>query len=227
MKSPNVTIEVCVSLIREFLSGYRGYPNTEAGEKRFAFALQENCLSVSHVRAVLQCFDEGFPTVRQIHDSAFGLRAQFEASEIDQRKEWERKYGKPQPFNQAPADMIAMHWQAFRDMLYYTEGPGQRESGFWEAAKIRDFNPKYGHQKSIDFVRHQAKALGWPAVMALAAPPEPMPYTNPLYQKERRAGGLAPIGAPITQADIDHAREPRKSTGDVDRELDQWEDPDR
>jgi hypothetical protein len=233
MKSPDVNIEICLSLIREFLSGYRGYPPTESGERRFAFALQENCISVGHARAVLQSFDEVFPTVRQIHDAAFGIRPQFEPAD-DQRREWERQYGKPVPFNTAPADELAMKWQAIRDTLYYTEGPGaSSDQGFWERAHDVECHPQTGHLDTVVFVRQQVAEMGWPAIMALASSPASFPYTDRRVLGRRPLRGLVPVGAPITQSDIDDLAK-RKAVYQMheqldnrDAELDGWDDPDR
>jgi hypothetical protein len=239
VKSPDVNLDVCQVLLSEYLEGYRDYPRTAAGVRRFAFALQENCVSVGHVRAVLKSFEEVFPTVRQIHDVAFGLRTQFETQE-DTMAEWRRKYGAPSTVAVFPSDRMAMHWQAFRDMLYYTEGPGSAELSaiqgkeerandiaFWAAARIRDFDPKWEHADSIAFVRKMVNVHGWPAVMKMTSAPEPMPYTDPNRKKPRQ---FAQIAAPITQADVQRAEQAyRKTTQEVDREMDSdvWDDPDR
>ena len=223
MKSPDVNIDICLALLRELLSGFRGYPPTEIGERRFASALQESCLTVGHVRATLQAFEEGFPTVRQIHDAAFNLRPKFD-TRPDQRKEWLRSYGVPAAFDKHPADEIALHWQVFRDMLYYTEGPGGEDT-YWAAARARILDPNSGHADSVAFVRHQIATHGWPAVMGMAGPPEPMPYSCPKTRRTRAP--LASVGAPVTQADIDRAVQKRKTPEQVDRELDSWDDPDR
>jgi len=89
---------VAAGLIRFYLSGFRGYPPSEAGENVFARGLQESCLSVQHVTATLKSFDERFPTLRELLDVANALRPQFEPKENLQEK-WEREYGKPQPFD--------------------------------------------------------------------------------------------------------------------------------
>jgi hypothetical protein len=237
MKPPAVHIDICLAFLQRYLEGFRGYPPTVGGQRRFAEALQLNVISVEHLEATLQTFDDDFPTVRQIHDVALNLRPRFEPQE-DLTEKWREEYGSAEQFKY-PADEMAMHWQAFRDMLYYTEGPGQaelnkitgererrREIEYWERAKAYDFDPRNEHADSIAFVRHQIKALGWTAVMALDAAPEPMPYTNPLHKKQR-VGSFATPGAIITQADIDRAVQHRKSTQQVDAALDSWTDPDR
>jgi hypothetical protein len=240
MKTPGVMIEVCLAELREYLAGYRGYPPTEAGEKRFASAIQENCVSVGHVRAMLKSFEVAFPTVREIHDVALNLRPQFEQKK-DEREEWKRKYGEERPFEKYPADTLACHWQAFRDMLYYTEGPGQAELNkilgekdrrkdieYWERARLYDLDPRNGHAPAIEFVRRQVKDLGWPAIMELTASAERMPYTNPIKYSGR--GSMRQIAAPITQADIEAAKEDNRKRQAEDAKAedeDGWNDPDR
>jgi hypothetical protein len=227
MNTAAVGLTLCVALVREFLSGYRGYPNTESGEKRFAMALQSNALSVDHARAILESFDEAFPTVKQINDTAWNLRPKFETPDAT-KKEWERIYGKPKAFDRTPLDELTMHWQAFRDMLYYTEGPGVSAGGYWSDARQRAFDPERGHAESIAFIRSQIADMGWPAIMALKSSPLPFPYVNPKRRQSSRAGDIAPVAAPvITQADIDRAQQSRKTTAQVDMELDGWADPDR
>jgi hypothetical protein len=223
MKPPAVVLPICLAFLRRHLSGFRFYPKTEAGETRFAEALQLNAVSVEHLEAVLQCFDEEFPTVRQIHDAASNLRVKFEPA-VDPLAEWERQYGKPEAFQLYPADTMAMHWQAFRDMLYYTEGPAKdmKDASFWDVARFKGLKD---HPDSIAFVRHQIKTHGWPAIMQMAASPEPMPYKKPNPFKNPK--GFVPVASRITQADIDRVLPPRKTTDQVDAELDQWEDPDR
>jgi hypothetical protein len=224
MKSPDVTIDVCLALLQESLAGFRYFPATAAGERRFAFALQENCVSVGHVRAVLESFDESFPTVKEIHDAAWNLRAQFEPQE-DSLAELRRKYGNPEAFN-VPADELSVHWRAFRDALYYTEGPGiAKDRSFWEAALARDLDPKWNHKASIDWVRDYCRTVGWEAARKQETAPTGMPYKSPI--EKRRVKSFAAVGAPITQADIDRASERRKTTAEVDRDLDSWSDPDR
>jgi hypothetical protein len=225
-----VAMSVCTALIQELLAGYRGYPPTPAGERRFAYAVQENCISVGHARATLKAFDEGFPTVRQIYETALNLRPQFEPQE-DLIEKWKRENeGDSAPFNTCPADFMAMHWMAFRDMLYYTEGPGaglevfkgDQQGYWWESRKLK-MDPEKGHAKTIDFIRNQAREMGWAAIMELSASPVPFPYTNPM-DRRRKVKGFS-SGEAITQRDVDRAVQERKSTQQVDREV--WDDPDR
>jgi len=237
VNTPAVVIEVCLASLRRHLPGFRGYPPTEAGEKRFAEALQVNVVSVEHLDATLKTFDEFFPTVRQIHDVALNCRPQFEPVPLDQRKEWERQYGKPEIFNLYPPDVMAMHWQAFRDMLYYTEGPGagpvvfrEAKRGYWGEAMVRALDPEWGnHGDTIAFVRNQAREMGWPKIMELNASPVPFPYVNPLDRRKRSSSGMKQIAAPITQADINRVKGVSVAVAEPSPECESegWDDPDR
>lgn len=252
MSSPAVASEICLAMIRECLAGYRGYPFTEAGEKRFAAALQANAVSVDHARATLAAFDELFPTVKQIHDTSFALRPQFDPTP-DPREEWERQYGKPQSFEMYPADEMACHWQAVRDALYYTEGPGMYEQAepmlgerglvnFWRAAMA--YSAEH-HSETVEFVRDQVASLGWLALMRLAeSPTSPVPYRKLSSSPRQRGRSLPKVTDRVTESDIQRAlRESRNATAVAEAEDappaetgvatedtaddDGWDDPDR
>lgn len=228
-------MEICLAFLRRYLSGFQGYPRNIAGENRFAEALQANAISVEHLEEILKTFDEDFPTVRQIHDVAMNLRPRFEPP-VALAEKWEQEYGKPQPFDRYPADEMAMHWQAFRDILYYTEGPAKdmKSPKYWDEALRRALDPEIGnHADSIAFIRGQAREMGWPAIMALQTSPVPFPYKNPLHSKRGHPVKGFVQGPRITQADIAKAEQAhRKTTEEVDREMDSsgsegWDDPDR
>jgi hypothetical protein len=230
MNAPAVVIEICEAFLERHLSGYQGYPRTAAGVRRFAQALQSNAISVEHLEAILQCFDQEFPTVREINEVATNLRPKYEPKE-DIIEKWKRENeGDSAPFNTCPADFMAMHWMAFRDMLYYTEGPGaglevfkgDQQGYWWESRKLK-MDPEKGHAKTIDFIRNQAREMGWAAIMELSASPVPFPYTNPMDRRRKVKGFRS--GEAITQRDVDRAVQERKSTQQVDREA--WDDPDR
>jgi hypothetical protein len=87
---------VCIGLIRSELAGYQGYPNTEAGEIRFARALQEVSVSVAHASAILAKFTQKFPTVQDILDTGLNLLPEFEIQH-SQLVEWEKEYGPRSP----------------------------------------------------------------------------------------------------------------------------------
>src|ERR1035441_3683180 len=89
---------VARGLIQFHLAGFRGYPPSEMGENVFARGLQECTVSVDHATAVVKSFQERFPTLREVVDTANNLRAKFEPQE-SQKAQWEREYGKPVPFD--------------------------------------------------------------------------------------------------------------------------------
>jgi len=168
-----VNEDVACGLIRFHLSGFRGYPNSEAGEKVFARCFQECCVSVAHVQAVLNSFDDEFPTLREIITTANNLRSQFEPLNSS-LEEWEQQYGKPQAFSIDVPDRLTLHWQAIRDALYYAEGPGRNKlgtqsHGFWQQALERD--TREWPQAVMD-IRTEADALDWDEIMAREKPPE-------------------------------------------------------
>lgn len=167
------------------LSGFKGYPRDEAGETRFVEVLCEASLSVEHAVAVTQAFDGGFPTVKEIRDTAFSLREKFKPK-VDPREQWEKEYGKPNPAWSADlsgkaAGMTAtmdpqvrkqqyieerrsMLWQAIRDSLYYTEGPGAHgPNDFWNTA-MKSHNRK--HAPEVAAFRAELAQHGWDELMA-------------------------------------------------------------
>ena len=234
MKPPAVHINLCLAMLQNELAGYKGYPHTPQGEARFARALQEVAVSVEHLEAVLQKFTEGFPTVQNITDVALNLRPQFVHEESPVAK-WKREFGgrPPEHFNIYPPDTMAMHWQAFRDALYYTEGPGAgpKIDSFWLAAVQEDFKK---HLDSVTFIRDQVVRHGWPKLREWKASPEPWPYTPPEWQRRARRSTAMPhitdVPKPITQADIDRAIEGRPEPRELPPpELPEegWADPDR
>jgi hypothetical protein len=91
--------EVALGLIQFHLSGFRAYPPSEAGEKVFARGLQECCVSVAHAEAVLKSFDQSFPTLKELFDTAHNLREKFLPPEEPLKQRWEREYGKPVHFD--------------------------------------------------------------------------------------------------------------------------------
>lgn len=241
MSKPAIARAICVSLLREYLSGFHGYPKspdsakTSSGEDTFARILQDCALSVGHARAILETMDLAFPTKRDIEASAVSLRPKFE-QQVPQTLEWERKYGKPAPF-EIPNDFMAMHWQAIRDSLYYTEGPGveelRKDLGSKEAVKALDHwrgaaaRDKDRHPDAVQQLRRQIASYGWKALLELSMSPEPFVYAvdSPAPAKARPAAPL------ITQADIDHAIEQRKAQAATAElapaDSEEWDDPNR
>lgn len=196
------------------LSGFRGYPRGE-GETRFVDVLCEISLSVEHAASTLLCFDADFPTIRELRDAALNLRPKFEAK-VDQRAQWEREYGKPDAdwsrrFTGAAAGTVpnidpkvrkqqyqeerrAMLWQAIRDSLYYTEGPGRKVDQFWAEAAAKH---KRNHPAEVAAFRIQLDESGWDVLMAVdwlkSMPKAPV----------RQQSAVAVLERPIRQTDID------------------------
>jgi hypothetical protein len=244
----SVSIELCEALLRDALEGYQGFPPTAGGVRRFAFAVQQNVVSVGHARATLAAFDEKFPTVRQIADVAFNLRAQFETS-ADDRAEWERQFGKPHAFDKYPSDELAMYWQALRDAHYYIDGPGRYEldvdpdilergqESFWKGVYRRALAD---HPDSLIDIRGQAADYGWKALREMTASPRAFRYRS---SRPQRTTSMPHVASPITEDDIKRAeREKRLKNATVVIELplelpapaseelpadDSWDDPDR
>ncbi len=228
MKGENVDFSVAKALFQA-LSGFRGYPKPGPGEDHFVEAFQSSVVSVAHARAVIASFDGVMPTVREIRDAAFNLRPQFETT-VDQRKEWEAKYGPPDPMwsanlidklasksakldpierkRQHLEDRRAMLWQAIRDSMYYTEGPGKIDLDNILGAKERGFSRRFwreaaqrnaaNHPVEVALFRIELEASDWKTLMAFnweKGSPAPAPI--------RETGAVAVLERPITQADID------------------------
>lgn len=208
---------VAKSFLRQ-LSGFRGYPKDDEAQGRFIEVLCEVSLSVEHALAIIWAFDENFPTIREIRDTAYNLRSKFDPK-LDQRAEWESKYGKPdtgwsERFAERAANAVpspgrvdpearkrqygeerrAMLRQAIRDSLYYTEGPGSgRPDSFWHEAVQKH---KRNHPAEVAAFRLQLQQSGWDVLMAVdwlkSMPVVPVRQSSPVAVLER----------PITQADV-------------------------
>jgi hypothetical protein len=108
--------DTAAGLIRFHLSGFRGYPPTEAGENVFARCLQECCVSVEHAETVLKSFDGTFPTLRDFIEAATNVRSRFELV-VSQHAEWEKQYGPAAPFvPDLSGDPLSQHWAKDRQM---------------------------------------------------------------------------------------------------------------
>jgi hypothetical protein len=89
-----VQFPVCAAMF-DRLCGFKGFPR-QAGLVVFIEALCDAAVSVKHAQAVIDSFDEGFPTLRELRDTAHSLRAKFETVQSD-REKWEAEYGPPDP----------------------------------------------------------------------------------------------------------------------------------
>jgi hypothetical protein len=214
MKGEDVDFSVAKALFQS-LSGFRGYPKPGPGEDHFVEAFQFSVVSVAHARAVIASFDGVMPTVREIRDSAFNLRPQFETT-VDQRKEWEAKYGPPDPMwsanlvstlagkpdpiarnRQHQEERRAMLWQAIRDSLYYTEGPGSgRPSDFWQAAAE---GQKRNHPDEVAAFRLELQQSGWDNLMAYDWAKGSFP---PAARRQVASGAVVVLEHPVTAEDV-------------------------
>lgn len=190
-----VTWPVATALLRQ-LAGFRGYPKEGPGEDYFIQAICDHSISVDHAIAIVRAFDGDFPRLAEIRDTAYNLRPRFERVK-DERREWERLYGKPDPnwtrtltgnYTQQKARML---WQRIRDIVYYTEGPGRNEKHdvkFWTQAALR---LRRDHPAELQKFRENDLPMGWEELMKsdwvreMEAEPVPVPANA------------------ITQADID------------------------
>src|ERR1017187_9494573 len=222
----NLQPAVARGLLRT-LSGFRGYPRGD-GEAPFVETLCEISLSVEHASSTLLCFDAEFPTIRELRDAALNLRPKFEAKR-DQHAEWEREYGPPdlawsRRFAQGATENAptvdpqarkrqhqeerrAMLWQAIRDSIYYTEGPGKIELDNTLGAKERNFsrqfwrdaanrNPK-NHPEEVAAFRAELQESSWDKLMAYDWVRGTFPPAA-----QRRTLPDAPLPGAITEADV-------------------------
>ena len=90
--APNaIADEVGQHLVQEYLSGLRGYPLHEDGQRCLGRHLAKYCLSVSHAKAILSEFTDLCPTPREIYDVAYNptTRAGFLPPERPLKEQWE------------------------------------------------------------------------------------------------------------------------------------------
>jgi hypothetical protein len=206
------------SFLRQ-LSGFRGYPRDSAGEGRFVEVLCEVSISVEHALAITWAFEENFPTIREIRDTALNLRAKFEAK-VDQKKEWESKYGKPDLawYNRISnatntnyaEERRAMLWQAIRDSIFYTETPMGRADlariddkderinafKFWRQAAKRN---QRDHPTEVEAFRAELEQSGWDELMVYDWAKGEFP---PCAVAPSTTGAVAVLERPITAEDI-------------------------
>jgi len=178
-----VQLEVGKALLGH-LQGFRKAP-VGNGVNRFTEVLCECSISVEHATAVVDSFDDEFPTLRNIRDTAYNLKPRFEAK-TDQKKEWEAKYGKPDPaFSRritgaAGANHVqerrAILWQSIRDAIFYSEFPLARLDlskiddkderinafKFWKKAAV---NNQRNHPAECAAFREELERSSWDELM--------------------------------------------------------------
>jgi hypothetical protein len=213
-ENPAIVWELACAMFRD-LSGYRGYPKPvdSPGEHHFIRAFQEAVISVEHAKAVIDSFDQEFPTILRIRESAHKLRPRFESDPLKE-KQWEKKYGKPDPnwsrnllAGSHEQNKLRMLREAIRDAVYYTEGPGKFRLGQIEdwrerKADIAFWNHQMkrmckDHGPELAAFREELATRGWDDVMkedwASEAPVVALPPAPEFFKK-------------IEQSDIDRAK---------------------
>lgn len=153
----SIQIPVACGILRQ-ICGFRGYPKAD-GETRFVEVLAEVSLSVEHAMEIVKTFDSEFPTLREIRDTALNLRARFE-TQINQHAEWEKQYGKPEPFpilaegHQEPE--IFVLWRETLAFLRTTRFDGKGDiqqvpiGRCWQIAKHLGYKMNRYQQDEID-----------------------------------------------------------------------------
>ncbi len=133
---------VCLAYVRLYLSGLRGYPLHEDGQKCLAMHLGNYSLSVEHAESILRAFRSQCPTPQDLYEVAYNpnLRGKFEPPKPSQIEQWEKECGPPDPEWSANLVsiastgnkhrdflnvLLAMKYQSIRDSLYKTEGKGR------------------------------------------------------------------------------------------------------
>ena len=214
----NLQPAVARGLLRT-LSGFRGYPRGD-GESRFVDELCEISLSVEHAASTLLCFDGEFPTIREMREAALNQRAKFEVK-ADQKKEWEAKYGKPDPMfsrrllGAATVSHVqerrAMLWEAIRDSIFYTETSMGRQDlssiedkderihafQFWKSAAVRN---QRNHPAECQSFRKELERSSWDELMVYDWARGNFP---PCALAPAAPAPTPALTNPITQADID------------------------
>jgi hypothetical protein len=150
-------------IFRHQLEGFDKYPRHR--DERFCEVFNESCVSVDHARAVASAFREKMPSLQEIIDTALNLRPRFEAT-ASQREQWEREFGKPQPFDISPAlaersgREIDRLWQEVLAFLRTTRFDGKGDiqrvhiGRCWQIAKHLGYTMNSAQQSEIDAYEH-------------------------------------------------------------------------
>jgi hypothetical protein len=179
MSNP-VDPSVCLAFVQRYLSGLRGYPLHEDGQRCLAMHLGNYSLSVDHAESILQAFRGLCPTPQELYDVAFNenLRGKFETPRPSQIEQWEKECGPADPdwstnllkvasTGNKHKDflnvLLAMRYQSIRDALYFTEGAGRfeldtkvrrKDQAFWQTAM--DGHLK-NHPELVEFFREAVR----------------------------------------------------------------------
>ena len=186
------------SYVSAHLRGLRGDPQVPEAYERLSSILCEHALSVEHARAALQCFQEGFPTPRELEDVLYNTRSRFLPREPQPAIRPDTRY-RDEILNTLTGSTFKEQLQdlkisACRDMLYYTEGAGTKEPhnrAYWNDAR-RDY--LRDHPALVAALREGRE----PTAAELG--PEPT-------AKIAIANGASPPPVPLTAADLERARQ--------------------
>jgi hypothetical protein len=148
-----VARSVTDGIFRHQLGGFPNYPLKR--DARFLEVFNEVCISVEHAQSVILAFEVKLPTLQDIRDCAANLRPRFEDLP-NPEKEWAAQYGAPNPnwsknlvgnWGQQRQRVL---WQAIRDAIYYTEGPGQADIERLQDAKARKADREFWTRIALD-----------------------------------------------------------------------------
>ena len=150
-----VTEPVATALVNEYLRGLPGDPQITEAYDRLIAAVSALAVSVDHARSALECFQENFPSPRELKDTLYNLTARFQepertpARDFSQDPESNGAEFRDQVVRTLRGDFAGsleeLKISAVRNMLYYTEGPGKSEPHdrkYWEQEvhhTLRDF----------------------------------------------------------------------------------------
>lgn len=197
------------------LSGFRGYPKEGPGEDYFVNALCECSVSVAHAQAIIAAFDQDFPRLAEMRETAHNLRVKYEP-QVDQRKEWEKQYGPPQAFDTSAFQQIGQPrereidrlWKEVMAFLRTTKFDGHNDIQLvpigrcWQVAKALGYKMNSYQQAEID-------------TYELAKPES----KNSLPKREPKE----PTPQIVSQADVDRAIQERQRAAAGEEPVDRWE----
>lgn len=204
-----VTKTAAAALVKQHLRGLPGDPQVPEAYERLTCAVADQAVSVDHARAALDCFQDQFPSPRELADTLYNLKSRFVDStsrflaggfEELTARDFPTRNGAE--FHDqvvatlrgaATADQFEqMKIEAVRDMLYYTEGAGRNEPHdrkYWEREVHRTLRD-------------------WPGLVA-AVREGRSPTAEELHpHPERPRGTPSPIeSSPLTEQDLEAARQ--------------------
>ena len=200
---------IAAALVTQHLRGLPGDPQVPEAYTRLTLVLTNQPLSVNHARAALDCFQEKFPSPKELTDTLYNLRSRFQeqaaAAPPPRKGAMEFRDQVLETIRAGTTDQFQlMKIQAVRDMLYYTEGAGKdepRDRAYWTRARKYDLTVC---PELVEAVRQAVSEGRTLTAEELKAPVQP----------ERPSRGIAsPIESPpLTAADLEAARQRYEAT---------------